>query len=1331
MARDKTETRTSDEAEPSATEPHDPDRANQSLGFSLGATQRRAESGAETSGSVESAEVEGRLVAALSNIGRYRVVRKIDDGGFGTVYLAHDDFANRPVAVKVPRRDRIDSRRAIEAFLSEARHAANLKHPNIVTLHDCGESDGLCFLVYEFIDGTSLAHQIRERRWPNRDAALLVAEVADALHYAHSQKHVFHRDIKPGNIVVDRSGVPHITDFGLAVREQDLEAERGRRAGTRAYMSPEQVRGEGHRIDGRSDIYSLGVVLYELLCGRPPYDTQKSSLFDQILHGDPRPPRQIDDKIPPALERICLKALAKQVSQRYPTASDLSEELRAAVDSMSVAISPAPPPGKAAPALHSLVVPKGLRPFGPEDNEFFLELLPGPRDRDGLPDSIRFWKNRIERPEADAASSVGLIYGPSGCGKSSFMRAGLLPRLAPSVTSVYVEASRDDTEVRLTRALHRAFSSLDASRNLADLVARLRRGEETLGGQRVLIVIDQFEQWLHAHGSDMQSTDLLAALRQADGDRVQFLLLARDDFWMSITRLFEALEVRLDPQRNTRPLDLFDLRHAQHVLQLLGRAHRRLPVAGDLSPVQLDFLDRAVHELSQDGRVISVRLSLFAEMMRHRTWDLNSLLEVGGTEGIGIRFLEESFTARAAIPEHRAVETPARMFLWALLPEAGTDIKGQMRSRGELAAACRLPEDSPRFVRLLEILDHDLHIITPTEPGESPPTEASGAASPCYQLTHDYLVPPLRQWLTLERRRTWRGRAETCLEERTSQMSRWPQSHYLPSFIEFLWISLAVPNARRTTVQKVLMRSAAKHHGLRWGIALLVGMLCMVGLYFLLSNLRADAIQRELATHVDALLTDTPENVPYRIGKLEGHSLVARPLLRDQWDKAEPGSTAQLHLTLALLDLGEPMSASLQDSLVRGIATAQGAECRNIVTALRNAGPEVVSDLSSRVADESSPWPARSRYATVLLHIGNLDAVRYLLRPGPDPSGRTAFLHGFERWHGDLGDLVQVLRRSVDEPAAAGICSALSLIPAEEVPPDARNKLEDAMKDLYRDAGDGGTHSAARHALRRWNVKLPEVPAFAVPQGKGGWFQDLQGITLVHIPRSNGDTPDAAEAEPKRSGRLFVSDCEITYGTFREFMKAIANDPDTGPDWVDDPAASDQMPVSRVTWLDAIQFTNWLNRKTGLEPCYVRTGELERFKLPSGEEREFPEWKWESTRKGYRLPTELEWRNAASAGVATDFVFGSDAERLRDYAVFSSEASAPVRSRLPNSWGLFDVHGNLLEWCWDRHEAAGYRVARGGGFRNPAQQCRFNVRFRLPPIDRYDTTGFRIVFESD
>jgi serine/threonine protein kinase len=263
-----------------------------------------------------------------SYIGRYRVERLLGKGGFGCVYLAHDEQLKRPVAVKVPHADLVATPEDARPYLTEASTVANLDHPHIVPVYDVGSTEQFpCYVVSKYIDGTDLASQLKKQPMPLHEAVELVVTVAEALHHAHKQGLV-HRDVKPGNILIDTISKPYLTDFGMAMNETEF-GNGPPYAGTPAYMSPEQARGDGHRVDGRSDIFSLGIVLYELLTGRRPFRAEsREELLEQVINLEARPPRQIDDTIPQELEQVCLKALHKRPSDRYTTAKDLADDLR-------------------------------------------------------------------------------------------------------------------------------------------------------------------------------------------------------------------------------------------------------------------------------------------------------------------------------------------------------------------------------------------------------------------------------------------------------------------------------------------------------------------------------------------------------------------------------------------------------------------------------------------------------------------------------------------------------------------------------------------------------------------------------------------------------------------------------------------------------------------------------------------------------------------------------------------------------------------------------------------------------------------------------------------
>jgi eukaryotic-like serine/threonine-protein kinase len=231
---------------------------------------------------------------------------------------------------------------------------------------------------------------------------------------------------------------------------------------------------------------------------------------------------------------------------------------------------------------------------------------------------------------------------------------------------------------RLLNGLNKCCPALPDNLNLKETLVALRRGQGVPVGKKVVIVLDQFEQWLHARKEETHS-ELVRALRQCNGVRVQCIGMVRDDFWLAVSRFLRDLETRLVEGQNSALVDLFDLDHARKMLAAFGRAFGKLPEnPSDTSKDQKEFLKQAVSGLAQEGKVVCVRLALFAEMMKCRTWTPATLKEVGGTEGVGVTFLEATFSAATAPPEHRYHQKAARGVLKALLPDSGTDISCHM-----------------------------------------------------------------------------------------------------------------------------------------------------------------------------------------------------------------------------------------------------------------------------------------------------------------------------------------------------------------------------------------------------------------------------------------------------------------------------------------------------------------------------------------------------------------------------------------------------------------------------------------------------------------------------
>ncbi len=270
-----------------------------------------------------------REFGPASYFGRLQVRDEIGSGSFATTYRAFDPLLERNVTLKVYRTNERECSGGIDHFSAESRALAQLRHPRIVPIYDAGREGSYPYIAMEFIDGRTLAEALERAPIDVRHAAAIIAEIAEALHHAHLHG-IVHRDVKPSNIVLDPRGLANLIDFGLAHRLGNRQAPSrpGSFSGTLAYVAPEQARGDDAVPDPSNDQYSLGVVLYEMLCGRTPFSGPPLFLLIAAVDYEPPPPRALDPRVPPGLEAICLKALAKRPEERYVSCQALAEDVK-------------------------------------------------------------------------------------------------------------------------------------------------------------------------------------------------------------------------------------------------------------------------------------------------------------------------------------------------------------------------------------------------------------------------------------------------------------------------------------------------------------------------------------------------------------------------------------------------------------------------------------------------------------------------------------------------------------------------------------------------------------------------------------------------------------------------------------------------------------------------------------------------------------------------------------------------------------------------------------------------------------------------------------------
>lgn len=438
--------------------------------------------------------------------------------------------------------------------------------------------------------------------------------------------------------------------------------------------------------------------------------------------------------------------------------------------------------------------------------------------------------------------------------------------------------------------------------------------------------------------------------------------------------------------------------------------------------------------------------------------------------------------------------------------------------------------------------------------------------------------------------------------------------------------------------------------------------------------------------------------VPFGIAHLEAlpKNLVLSEL-RAQFENADEGQ--KLPLAYALAKFGDVRV----EFLVQQIQTARPNEVKNLVTALTHARSDSLDSLEKAAvqAGEKKDWRLKARMAMVSLHLGSNALALKMCRLRPDPSQRSTFIDECSRWHGSLVRLAEKCAGEKDGLLRSGIVLAIGNCPNVDVSEADKLAWRPILTGWFQHASDGVTHSATEWAMKKWNLARPDIKAARSQSRMAKWHVNSIGMTMLEIPSGRFSRSIPAPTNDsltfttvrrqlvKLTRPFMISDREVTVGQFNEFVRdpncADKEKPQKwkGPDARVSP--TDQHPVQRINWYDAVLFCNWLSRREGLKPCYIRTGKKETIKNTFFRTvKEYDAWRYDPNANGYRLPTEAELEYAGRSGSESCFFFGDDRKLLAAYAVYHATTAAPCGSKMPNGWGLFDVHGNTWEWCNDR-----------------------------------------------
>lgn len=1257
-------------------------------------------------GSVDDAygEVAPELADGVLLAGRYRILRRLGRGGFSDVYLAHDHELDRAVAIKRLLLSDVDP----HFIKDEAKTLASLDHPGIVRIFDiCNDPMHGYLVIMQYVPGPML-REVLAKPLPINRAVEIAIRVSGGLIHAHSRG-VVHRDIKPTNILMSNEGEPLIADFGLAFTPlAHCEPE----GGTPRYMSPEQIRNETKRIGPSSDIFSTGILLYEMLAGRVPFNGGTAEAISRAtLEQSPTPIHEINADVPVELDRIVRRALRKNVKDRYNSMEAFQADLiqwldnsNTSDDLSTVRISEwernkSLDSTFASSAFNNLgqFTHRGLQPFESDDSKFFLSLVPGSRAPSGLPESVQYWKDWIESYDSSEYGRVGILYGPSGSGKTSLLRAGIVPYLAPDLLPINIECRKGESISQFALQIGQQLSQQpgNLSVDLASLLLQLRDHSAARNEHRkVVLLLDQFDNWAGS-ATASQLAELAAALRHCDGETLQAMLIVRDDFWTSATEFMRLVECGVEQWKNARSIELFDRHHARRLLEAAGRSFGSLPPNPEaLKADQSEFISKAINEMAIKGRVLPIQLAMFAKIAKLQSWHPDTLTQAGGVQGTYVCYFQDLFEGTTSPPVYQRVCSAIVEVLHCLLPNADQTSHSHQVEFGELEMILGEKKLQNQLHRALNILVEDLRLVVRvSQPGSQSASEYAVQCNDRFHLVHDFLTVPIANWVDQVRKSSWRGRAIARLEELSAMWSRNQHQRFLPTLPEFVAMQVAAPREKQSPAHRRFLRTAGHKHFARTLIALaFVIPVCMVAVNSIVQHQRnVKERQKFVVERVEtAICGESMVEFLELMNQLDDDQTLVAMAARPWEDSRGQKQRIRARLLLAAIhksgverlvaDLGE-LDSQLSRQFIEISRTSEDAK-------------PSLQRIINRTSRLESLHPKSVRAAISLACLGNVEPLLQMLDDKQSSARTNRFLQHALDWETHPSIWVDL---ALSERSANATYYALCLLgsyPESDLP---GNMPWHAIAALQSSA-DAGVSMAAKWLLDKTPAAQKRIAKTHSPRHRilncgleqilvdgGEWSRPISAINS-----------ELSKAGNKVDKPFWLSCAAVTNRDFEEFLKST--------EYTETSAAC---PIERskyrspelelqsdraVTGLSPIlaaRYCNWLSGRENLVPAYEilpespGMGDSGRVKMVEGA-------------NGFRLPYISEIACAAEYGLVENSrpkqtqlpVRAFHKSRNEDLDLDESNRFSIARSAralMPNRAGIqFDFH---MYECWSVADA--------------------------------------------